>query len=144
MSNYKILKEYQTNLTYLMDILGSKTTDNIMLTKICKYILGDLFVGVFPSDQVPIIKNNEMYIINTDNKKGVHWIACYKYRNKIFCYDSFDRDIKTLSQFWSKNKNLINANKDRDQSYTEENCGARCVAWSISFNKHKTKVINIK
>ena len=84
-----------------------------------------------------------MYIINTDNKKGVHWIACYKYRNKIFCYDSFDRDIKTLSQFWSKNKNLINANKDRDQSCTEENCGARCVAWLISFNKHKTKVINI-
>ena len=143
MNKYIIFKEYETNLTYLMDILGSSTTDNITLNKIGKYLLGNLFIGVFPSDEMPVLKENEMCIINTDNKKGVHWVACYKYRNMIYCYDSFDRNVKTLSQFWSKNKNWVNANKDRDQSYTEENCGSRCVAWLISINKHKTKVINI-
>ena len=143
MSSYKILKEYETNLTYLMDILGSTTTDNFSLNKVCKYLFDDLFIGVFPSDQMPILKNNEMCIINTDNKKGVHWVACYRYRNQTYCYDSFNRDVKTLSQFWSKIKSLVNANKDRDQSYTEENCGSRCVCWLISFNKYKTKVINI-
>ncbi len=141
--NYRILKEYETNLTYLMDILGSSTTDNISLNKVCKYLFGDLFVGVFPSDQMAILKNNEMCIINTDNKKGIHWVACYKYRNKIYCYDSFNRNVKTLSQFWSNQKNWVNANKDRDQSYTEENCGQKSVAWLISFNKYKTKIINI-
>ena len=54
--NYRILKEYETNLTYLMDILGSSTTDNVRLNRLCKYLFGDLFVGVFPSDQMAPIE----------------------------------------------------------------------------------------
>ena len=69
MSSYKILKEYEMNLTYLMDILGSSTTDNITLNKIGKYLFGNLFVGVVPSDEMAVLKENEMCIINTDNKK---------------------------------------------------------------------------
>ena len=84
-----------------------------------------------------------MCIINTDDKKGIHWIACYKYNNKTYVYDSFDRDVKTLSKHWKNKHNWINANKDRDQSYDESNCGQRSMAFLTSFNKYKTKVINI-
>ena len=44
---FVILKEYENNLTLLMDILGSGTTDNIELNKIGKLLFGDAFVDVF-------------------------------------------------------------------------------------------------
>ena len=89
---------------------------------------------------------NEMCLINTDDSKGsgVHWIACYKYRNRTFCYDSFDRDVKiTFRALEHKKHNWINANSDRDQSYTEANCRSRAICWLISFEKYKTKIINV-
>ena len=89
---YKILKEYEQNLVMLMDILGSPTTDNIELNKIGKYLFGNKFNGVYSSNDVPVLKNDEMCIVNTDDKEGVHWIACYKYRKKTYVYDSFDRN----------------------------------------------------
>ena len=145
MNKYIIFKEYETNLTYLMDILGSSTTDNITLNKIGKYLFGNLFIGVVPSDEMPVLKENEMCIINTDNKKGEHWIACYCYKNKTYVYDSYDRDVKSLSKYWKNKHNWINANTDRDQSYNgESNCGQRSVAWQISAHKYTpTRIINI-
>ena len=87
-----------------------------------------------------------MCIVNTDDSKGsgVHWIACYKYRNKTYVNDSFDRDVKSLSEHWKKKYNWINANSDRDQSYTEANCGSRAISWLISASKNTPiKIIKI-
>ena len=75
MNKYKILKEYELNLTNLMDLLGNGSTDNIELNKIGKYLFGDLFIGVYSANKMPTLKNDQMCIINTDDKKGVHWIA---------------------------------------------------------------------
>ena len=143
--NYKILKEYENNLTLLMDLIGSKSTDNMELSRIGTYLFGKKFVGVYSSDKMPTLKNNEMCIVNTDDSKspGMHWIACYKYKNKTFVYDSFDRDVKSLSEHWKRKHNWVNANRDRDQSYKEENCGARAICWLMSFQKYKTKIINV-
>ena len=146
MNKYKILKEYRNNLTILMDILGSGSTNNEDLEKIGTYLFGGVFKGVYASDQMPLLKNKEMCIINTDDSKGsgVHWIACYKYRNRTYVYDSFDRDVKSLSEHWKKKHNWINANSDRDQSYTEANCGSRAISWLISVQKYKpNKIKNI-
>ena len=101
------------------------------------FLFGDAFKGVYSSDQMVVLKNDEMSIINTDDKKGIHWIACYKYRNKTYVYDSFDRDVKLLSKFWKHKHNWVNANKDRDQSYNESSCGQRSVCWLISAQKYK-------
>ena len=68
-------KEYNENLMLLLDIPGNGSTDNIELEKNGKYLFGDLFKGVYASDQMPTLKNNQMCIINTDDKQGVHWIA---------------------------------------------------------------------
>ena len=117
MTDYNILKEYEQNLMYLHDVLGNGTTNNMELNKICLYLFGNVFKGVYSSDQMPSLKNNEMCIINTDDRKGEHWIACYKCRDKTYVYDSFDRDCKSLSRHWNNKNNWINANSDRDQSY---------------------------
>ena len=86
-----------------------------------------------------------MCIVNTDPdyKGGTHWCACYKYNNKT--YDSYGRDIKSLSKYWKHKHNWVNANADRDQSYNgESNCGTRSMAWLISAQKYKpNKIINI-
>ena len=107
----------------LVDILGNGSTNNEDLEKIgLYYLFGGVFKGVYASDQMPKLNNNEMCIINTDDSKGrgEHWIACYRYKNKTYCYDSFDRDVRSLSEHWKKKNNWINANSDRDQSYSEK------------------------
>ena len=139
-----IVKEYKNNLIHLENILGDSSTDSEQLYKIGKYLFNKIFVGVFPSDQVPSFKNNQCCILNTDDSehKGIHWCSLYKYNNKYYFYDSYNRDYKILSKNW-KNKKWINANKDIDQAYTEEDCGPRSMAWLISFNKWNTKIINV-
>ena len=82
MSKYRIPKEYEQNLTMLMDILGSGSTNNEDLEKRGAYLFGGVFKGTYASDQMHLLKNNEMCIINTDDSKGsgVHWIP-EDYRN---------------------------------------------------------------
>ena len=148
MSKYKIIKEYEQNLMRLMDILGPSSTDDVELNKIGVILFGgDAFKGVYSSNTMPILKNNEMCIVNTDPnyKSGIHWCACYKYKNKTFVYDSYDRDVKSLSKFWKTKHNWINANADRDQSYNgESNCGTRSMGCIISAQLYKPyKIINI-
>jgi hypothetical protein len=145
MNKYNILKEYERNLMYLEDILGSKETNNIELDRLGRFLFGFRFIGVFSSDNMPVLQNNNMCIVNTDSsrKAGTHWVACYKYRNKTYVHDTFDRDVKSLSKFWKHKHNWINANSDRLQSYEEYNCGTRCLAFLISFDKWKTKILNI-
>ena len=148
MDKYKILKEYEDNLTLLQDILGYGSTDNTQLQSIGMYLFNSKsnkpFIGVYSSDKMPVLKNNQMCIANTDDEAGVHWVACYKYQNKTFVYDSYDRDVKSLSKHWKKKHNWINANKDRDQSYAEENCGERSIRWLISAHKNTpNKIKNI-
>ena len=128
MTKYQILKEYELNLMNINDIIGNGSTDNIQLNKLGKFLFGKCFLGVYPSNKIPILKNNEMCILNTDDKKGIHWCACYKYKNKHFIYDSFNRNVKNLSKYWKHKNTFINANKDRDQSYEESDCGQRSMA----------------
>ena len=145
MNSYKILKEYENNLELLEDILGNESTTDIELLKIGTLLFIDRFVGVFPSDKMKRLKNNQMCIINTDDSKhsGTHWLACYRYKNKTWVYDSFDRDVKGFSKFFKMKYNWISANTHREQSYNENNCGVRSLAWLIAFDKYKTKIINI-
>ena len=136
-NKYMILKEFENNLIHIVDLLGTKATDNIELYKLGKYIFDKRFIGVFASNEIPNLKNNEMCIINTDDKKGVHWCCLYKYENNIYFYDSFARSDKLLSKFW-KNKKWIIANVNgRDQSinYTDEMCGQISMAYLTVFDK---------
>jgi hypothetical protein len=142
--NYVILKEYEQNLMNIEDVLKtSSTTDNFKLEKLGKKLFGNLFLGVFTADKYPkYLSNGEMFIINNRKYKGEHWVAVAKYNNKIYAYDTFNRHIQKLSKFW-KNTNWISANRHRDQSYFEYNCGERSICWLISFYKYGPQIINI-
>ena len=53
------------------------------------------------------------------------------------------RQSYILSKYWV-NKKLINANRsDRDQSYEENDCGSRSLAWIIIFSKWGKRSIDV-
>ena len=144
MNYYYILKEYEQNLICIEDNLTtSSTTNNFQLEKLCKYFFDNLFLGVFTADKYPKhISNGEMFIVNNRKNKGEHRVALIKYNNKMYSYDTFNRNIQKISIFWKKN-NWISANKNRDQSYYENDCGQRCTCWLISFYKYGPQITNI-
>ena len=41
-----------------------------------------------------------MFIINNRKNKGEHWVSVSKYNNKIYAYDTFNRDIHKVSRYW--------------------------------------------
>ena len=131
--NYYFLKEYEQNLMNIEDALkASSTTNNIQLVKLCKPLFDDLFIGIFTAEKYPKhILNGEMFIINNRKNKGEHWVAVSK-NNNMYVYDTFNRNIHKVSIFW-KNNNWISANKNRDQSYYEYDCGERCISCLIFF-----------
>ena len=154
MSKFKILEEYNKNLMYIDDILrNSSSTTNIELNRLGKAIFGDLFLGVFTSNEFPkYIRDGQMFIINNKSSRsktyGEHWISFIKssknkdHKSRLYGYDTFNRDIHKLSPFF-RNKRFINANTNRDQSFSELNCGERSLCWLVSFHNHRDKVINI-
>ena len=148
---YKILEEYNKNLMYIDDVLrNSSTTTNIELNRLGKAIFGDLFLGVFTSNEFPkYIKDGQMFIIKNKSSKseGEHWSFIKSSKNKdhksrLYGYDTFNRDIHKLSPCF-RNKRSINANTNRDQSFSELNCGERSLRWIVSFYKQRDKVIDI-
>ena len=56
-------------LMYCIDVLGDSTTNNIDINSLCKYLLKNLFIGVFSADEKPQLKNRTLCIINTDSSK---------------------------------------------------------------------------
>ena len=131
---------------YCTDLLKDSTTTNIEINKLCKYLFQNLFIGVFSADEMPKLKNGTMCIINTDSSKksGTHWVACYKYRNKIYMYDTFNRNVKLLSPYWKHKHNIIDANKNRDESFNAKTCGQQCISWLIVAHKYKpNNIMNI-
>jgi len=148
MSKYQILKYYEQTLMRIEDILGSGVTNNIQLTKLGRQLFGNDYIGTWSSDQMPkYIKENQCFILNTDssksrNKSG-HWVAFMKLNSKLYYYDSYARPAYKLSKFWA-NKRMYNANTtDRDQSFEENSCGSRSMAFLVIFRKYGERCIDV-
>ena len=143
-NNYLILKEYNKCLTLIENMIGNTTTNNLQLEALGKHLFNNRFLGIYSANAFPkYVKNNYMFIINTDpiSKPGQHWIACYKFNNKFYMYDTFNRNIKDLSKYWKHKTNIVSANKDIDQSIVEENCGQRAICWLILADKFQPNKI---
>ena len=78
MNNF-INKIYNDYLNILKPYIGNDTTCADDLERKGKKLFGSRFIGVFASDQLPNIKNGQMYIANLDrsNEPGSHWIGVY-------------------------------------------------------------------
>jgi hypothetical protein len=113
-------------------LVGIDTTYIDELKGVGKKLFGEKFVGVYPSDRIPRLKNNEYVILNLDKEgeAGSHWVAVVKHNNKSYLYDSFGRRgskiIPSLGQ--SRNGMVVNTELDAEQKETEYDCGARCIS----------------
>ena len=128
---------YNILLSNIEKMFGIKhTTYSDDLDYIGKKILGDKFVGVFPSDKIPKLKNDTYCILNLDNSSeaGSHWIAIYKDNlNETYVYDSFGRSNKIIipSLIKSGNGKIKDTDRDIEQKLKEVDCGARSLTWCI-------------
>jgi hypothetical protein len=127
----KILKK----IVYPM--VSNKTTYLTELKDAGIKLLGSKFKGVYASDRIPILDNNEYSIINVDKSgmNGSHWLSIAKYNNKIYLYDSFGRDDEKILPSLKKSKNglVVDTDADVEQKITQLDCGARCLAWLVLF-----------
>ena len=148
MTKYKILKDYESVLRDVEDILGSGVTTNDQLDKLGYSIFKNDYLGTFSGEKIQIRKkDNQCFILNTDSSRSAnkygHWVGFYKLNGKLWYYDSFARPKEKLSKYW-KNKRMYNANKtDRDQSFEESSCGSRSMAWLIVFRKYGERCLDI-
>ena len=107
------------------------------LSKIGKSLFKDKFIGVFPVDKIPVMKNDSYFIFNTDKhgSKGTHWLACYFKNNIYYIYDSFARSSRKIvphfvNQIKKSKMKYVDSDKfDKEQSVTELNCSIRALAW---------------
>jgi hypothetical protein len=73
-------------LAILRKQFGRDGKTNTQLDKIMKIFFDKEYIGAMPFDEYPMnMKGTSYAIVNTDNKKGVHWIACYRDENKVYC-----------------------------------------------------------
>ena len=83
MTKYKILKNYESVLRDVEDVLGSGVTTDSQLTDLGYKIFKNDYLGTFSSDKMPLrIQDNQCFILNTDSSRSankyVHWVGFYK------------------------------------------------------------------
>jgi hypothetical protein len=126
----------------VIPLTGNKVTNSTDLHKVGKQLLGNKFIGVFPSDMIPKLTLKTPYcIVNVDSSdlSGSHWMSLVKSgRNETILYDSFGRShVKILPSLkLSGNGKAINTDLDREQGLKEESCGARSIGFLLFYDKY--------
>lgn len=130
-------------------LIGDKSTYMNDLNKVGRKLLGIKFKGVFPSDKIPKLNDLSPYcILNLDksDESGSHWIALGKINNNnSIVYDSFGRDNKQIipNLRYSGNGIILDTDRDAEQKITEEDCGARSLAFLVVLNKYGLDVAKL-
>ena len=111
------------------------TTYLTQLNDIGNTLFGRNYIGTFPADKEPKLHNRQMCIMNLDptGLPGSHWIALAKDNDEILIYDSFGRPTKDIYKTTYKNQKYTATEDDAEQDESEENCGARCLAFLQVF-----------
>jgi hypothetical protein len=112
-------------------LVGNTTTYLDTLNDIGIKLFDDKFIGVFPSDKIPILNNNQYVILNLDKsgQAGSHWVSVVKHNNKAYLYDSFGRKASKIipSLIKSGNGIIVDTELDAEQIASEYDCGARAI-----------------
>jgi hypothetical protein len=131
-------------------LLGNGVTYADQLHIVGKQLLGDKFLGVFPSDRIDFrkVQDKARYLIFNVDKSGMtgsHWMALGRINGKkntkpaFLVYDSFGRPTKRLVPHLVNKGgrvSLTDTEYDPEQKLKEENCGARSLAWLIYMDKY--------
>lgn len=140
-------------------LVGKRVTFGRDLTKAGMKLFGMNYIGTFAADEIPdsfgkdvteknITDRSPLYLIaNLDdsNEPGSHWIALAfdAKTQKIWVYDSFGRSTNKIIPILAKQfgeKNLRMTEDDSEQKITEDDCGARSLAFLYIFDKHGAEV----
>ena len=125
----------------LEPVLGKTTTYSTDLLNMGKRVLGNKFKGVFASDKIPQLTDSQPYAIlnlDTSTQTGSHWLSIAKIPNqrKIIMHDTFARKTKKIipALLNSNNGKIVHADlSDKEQTVSEENCGAQALAFLCLF-----------
>ncbi|GFV05732.1 uncharacterized protein TNCV_2450601 [Trichonephila clavipes] len=99
------------------------------------------FIGVFPSDEIPLPKERATLVVNTDTRdqEGSHWLAMYiKDKDTLEFFDSYGLPpemygvhiFKYAEQFTN-----VKWNKKSIQSLTSNVCGLYCVYFLLKISR---------
>ena len=117
------------------------------LENFCKKILGNSFLGVYPSDAQPLTfkkRDNVSVIFNLSphNETGSHFVAVFKKNKKIFYFDSFGKILKNkhLLKFLKPLTLTLYCNMKSIQSKKSNFCGLFCLAFLIVCQKNKKTI----
>lgn len=119
-------------------IVGKGETSSEELEAAGSQIFKHKFAGVFAADLVPYSTSFQYCIINLDkaSQPGSHWVAAAKLPGGrptgYLMYDSFGR--RTSEILPELPLATTDADKDPEQVTSEDNCGARCIAWLIMYD----------
>ena len=134
-----IEKEFNKKVKKYRKIVGVKGTWGKELDRVGKSIYGSNFCGIYTQNDLPwskIKKSKCMYgILNNDIEgPGEHWIAFHVKDSQFYCWDSYGRSMKEIVPVLEKKlksqRIRYKANdKDANQKNSDDDCGARCLAW---------------
>ena len=114
---------------------------NGYLEEVGKKLLGEKFLGSFPSDMQPKIRNrSKFYIIfnlSRVDEMGTHFIAIFANKNNLFYFDPlgnkcYKKDILTFITKYSKNRK-VRKKFPKIQSNNSIFCGFYCLAFLLSM-----------
>jgi hypothetical protein len=125
--------------------IGSEVTKTNTLTRVGQRVFGPSFIGVYARDTFPFqnLSPGDKGIINTDrsDQEGTHWVAIARgitEPDKVYVYDTFGRKglIPAQSvQPLPPGTHLSPTDDDAEQKDSEDNCGARCLAWLCVYEE---------
>lgn len=113
---------------------------NQYVEEIGKKILGKIFLGTFPCDLHPKVKNKKVFCLvfnlSKHDAKGSHFVAIFASKENIIYFDPYGNKlsnafIKTFVKNNKKQRKLITNNKCI-QSCSSIFCGFFCLGFLIS------------
>jgi hypothetical protein len=94
------------------------------------------FIGVYPSDRIPLVKRYpHCLIINTakEGTRGEHWIACYvTSKRSIEYFDSFGELPNPDLSTYLDNFHSVQISRKIIQFPTADTCGHFCIYFLVS------------
>jgi len=143
MKHNSVNKAFRLGVKYFEEmVVGHGITGEAVLLEAGKEFFGKAFGGVLASNELPPRrpgKSDRYYIMNNmpRGSAGEHWLALVMASDgRVVVWDSFGRPIETLMPtLWKKYRRwVVEPERDKEQKKTQEDCGARSLAFTAVYD----------
>ena len=141
MSRVSIKNTFLAYKKVLIKLLGTEALFSNQITKACRKLFGNKYIGTYAQDAMPLNLHGYM-IINVDltGKPGSHWVALVLEKHYCYVYDSFGRTTKRLLPVLAKKlkqKHIISLDADHkpEQFGDTKICGQLAMAFLLTVEK---------